>query len=114
MVTNYPQQLTATGMNTHNGETLVNRAMLRLSQFFCGLRGHDNGGADLGAVSSSRGRGSMNTAEPYLARLCSWVLACASMTGLNARALYACRPRAGEDPRTPPWLALQPLCSWMP
>ena len=42
MVTNYPQQLTATGMHAHNGETLVNRAMSRLSQFFCGLRGHDS------------------------------------------------------------------------
>jgi len=40
MVTNYPQ-LTATGMNTHNDETLVNRAMVRVNQFFCGLRGHD-------------------------------------------------------------------------
>ena len=40
MVTNYPQ-LTATGMDTHNGETLVNRAMVRVNQFFCGLRGHD-------------------------------------------------------------------------
>ena len=40
MVTNYPQ-LTATGMDMHNGETLVNRAMVRVNQFFCGLRGHD-------------------------------------------------------------------------
>jgi hypothetical protein len=42
MVTNYPQ-LTATGM-THNGdtETMMNRTMARVSQFFCGLRGHDS------------------------------------------------------------------------
>ena len=43
MVTNYPQQLTATpGIDSHNGETLVNRAVWRVSQFFCGLRGHDS------------------------------------------------------------------------
>src|SRR3954463_2789585 len=43
MVTNYPQQLTATtGIQTRNGETLVNRAVWRVSQFFCGLRGHDS------------------------------------------------------------------------
>lgn len=43
MVTNYPQQLTATGMHTQTGESLVNRAMWRrIDQFFCGLRGHDS------------------------------------------------------------------------
>jgi NAD-dependent SIR2 family protein deacetylase len=44
MVTNYPQQLTAatTGVDTQNGETVVNRAMSRVSQFLCGLRGHDS------------------------------------------------------------------------
>ena len=44
MVTNYPQQLTATttGIDTQNGETVVNRAMSRVSQFLCGLRGHDS------------------------------------------------------------------------
>ena len=43
MVTNYPQQLTATtGIDTHNGATLVNRTVWRVSQFFCGLRGHDS------------------------------------------------------------------------
>ena len=44
MVTNYPQQLTAatTGVDTQNGETVVNRAMSRVSQFMCGLRGHDS------------------------------------------------------------------------
>src|SRR5258708_36631365 len=42
MVTNYPQRLTATtGMDTRNGESTVNRALLRVSQFLCGLRGHD-------------------------------------------------------------------------
>ena len=43
MVTNYPQQLTAatTGIDTTN-ETVVNRAMSRVSQFLCGLRGHDS------------------------------------------------------------------------
>jgi hypothetical protein len=41
MVTNYPQQLAATGIDTQNGETMVNRAMRGVSQFFCGLRGHD-------------------------------------------------------------------------
>ncbi len=43
MVTNYPQRLTATtGMDTRNGESIVNRAVLRVSQFLCGLRGHDS------------------------------------------------------------------------
>ena len=44
MVTNYPQQLTAstTGIDTQNGETVVNRAMSRVNQFLCGLRGHDS------------------------------------------------------------------------
>jgi hypothetical protein len=43
MVTNYPQRLTATtDMDTHNGESMVNRAMSRVSQFLCGLRGHDS------------------------------------------------------------------------
>ena len=43
MVTNYPQQLTATsGVGTQNGETLVNRAVWRVNQFLCGLRGHDS------------------------------------------------------------------------
>jgi hypothetical protein len=42
MVTNYPQQLTAsTRIDTQNGETMVNRAVSRFSQFLCGLRGHD-------------------------------------------------------------------------
>jgi hypothetical protein len=43
MVTNYPQRLTATtGMDTQNGESMVNRAVARVSQFLCGLRGHDS------------------------------------------------------------------------
>lgn len=42
MVTNYPQQLTATGMDTQTAESLTNRAMRGISQFFCGLRGHDS------------------------------------------------------------------------
>ena len=48
MVTNYPQQLTATtaaigeeGIRTVD-ESLLNRAMSRVSQIFCGLRGHDS------------------------------------------------------------------------
>jgi NAD-dependent SIR2 family protein deacetylase len=41
MVTNYPQRLTATtGMDS--SESLVNRVMWRVYQFFCGLRGHDS------------------------------------------------------------------------
>ncbi len=48
MVTNYPQRLTATTAATgHEGartgdESLLNRAMSRASQIFCGLRGHDS------------------------------------------------------------------------
>jgi NAD-dependent SIR2 family protein deacetylase len=42
MVTNYPQQLTASaGIDTQNGETLMNRAVSRVNQVLCGLRGHD-------------------------------------------------------------------------
>jgi NAD-dependent SIR2 family protein deacetylase len=44
MVTNYPQQLTATADLT-SGSTanrVVVRAMGRLGQLFCGLRGHDS------------------------------------------------------------------------
>ena len=43
MVTNYPQQLTANADLAHdipNG--VVARAMGRLGQLFCGLRGHDS------------------------------------------------------------------------
>jgi hypothetical protein len=42
MVTNYPQQLTASaGVHAQHGESVMNRAASRVSQFFCGLRGHD-------------------------------------------------------------------------
>lgn len=40
MVTNYPQQLTATG-GLAGGATLVARTFTRLGQLLCGLRGHD-------------------------------------------------------------------------
>jgi hypothetical protein len=43
MVTNYPQQLTATpSIETPSAESLVTRAMASMNQFFCGLRGHDS------------------------------------------------------------------------
>ena len=43
MVTNYPQQLTATsGVDVPAGETLMNRAVWRFGQLLCGLRGHDS------------------------------------------------------------------------
>jgi hypothetical protein len=43
MVTNYPQQLTATtGTDAHGDENVVNRAMSRVGQLLCGLRGHDS------------------------------------------------------------------------
>lgn len=45
MVTNYPQQLTATAETTHDGTTgpgIVTRAFGRLTQVLCGLRGHDS------------------------------------------------------------------------
>jgi hypothetical protein len=51
MVTNYPQQLTANSdvaRTTSNGvvhdidDGVVARAMSRLGQLFCGLRGHDS------------------------------------------------------------------------
>ena len=42
MVTNYPQRLTATaGVEGQTVGGLVNRAMARLGQLFCGMRGHD-------------------------------------------------------------------------
>jgi hypothetical protein len=42
MVTNYPQQLTASAEITREAtDTLVARAIGRLGQLFCGLRGHD-------------------------------------------------------------------------
>ena len=44
MVTNYPQQLTATAERTESrtGPGIVARAMGRLGQMLCGLRGHDS------------------------------------------------------------------------
>lgn len=43
MVTNYPQQLAATVESAHEQSTsVVSRAMGRLGQILCGLRGHDS------------------------------------------------------------------------
>jgi NAD-dependent SIR2 family protein deacetylase len=44
MVTNYPQQLTTTaaGVSREGASGLVARAISRLGQLFCGLRGHDS------------------------------------------------------------------------
>ena len=43
MVTNYPQQLTATsGIETQSAATLVNRVISRVAQAFCSMRGHDS------------------------------------------------------------------------
>ena len=44
MVTNYPQRLTTTMGEEGNSfpeESLTNRALSRVSQIICGLRGHD-------------------------------------------------------------------------
>jgi hypothetical protein len=41
MVTNYPQRLTATGVGREYGGALVARAVTRLGQLLCGIRGHD-------------------------------------------------------------------------
>jgi hypothetical protein len=43
MVTNYPQQLTASAqLATDKTTTVVARTLSRLGQFVCGLRGHDS------------------------------------------------------------------------
>ena len=43
MVTNYPQQLAATVESNHDRSTgVVSRAMGRLGQMLCGVRGHDS------------------------------------------------------------------------
>jgi hypothetical protein len=43
MVTNYPQQLTATAEVMHRKDgNVVERVASRLGQLFCGLRGHDS------------------------------------------------------------------------
>ena len=42
MVTNYPRRLTATALeNDQAGEPIVARAMTRLGQLLCGIRGHE-------------------------------------------------------------------------
>ena len=42
MVTNYPRRPTATALGSDQaGEPIVARAMTRLGQLLCGLRGHD-------------------------------------------------------------------------
>ena len=41
MVTNYPQRLTAE-INAQVGDGLLNRAVGRVGQFLCSLRGHDS------------------------------------------------------------------------
>jgi hypothetical protein len=43
MVTNYPQQLTATTVSREAGGTaLVVRTVTRIGQLLCGIRGHDS------------------------------------------------------------------------
>lgn len=42
MVTNYPQQLTASGEVSDSADGIVARTVGRLGQLFCGLRGHDS------------------------------------------------------------------------
>lgn len=42
MVTNYPQQLTATDVAPEHTTGIVARAISRLGQLLCGLRGHDS------------------------------------------------------------------------
>jgi hypothetical protein len=46
MVTNYPQQLTATAtareLETQSTATITNRAVSRIGQWLCGMRGHDS------------------------------------------------------------------------
>jgi hypothetical protein len=43
MVTNYPQQLTATArLTTDTAASVVSRTLGRLGQLVCGLRGHDS------------------------------------------------------------------------
>ena len=43
MVTNYPQQLSATAqVGNDNAEGFVARGVSRLGQLLCGLRGHDS------------------------------------------------------------------------
>ena len=45
MVTNYPQQLTATAateLETQDTRTVTTRAVSRIGQWLCGMRGHDS------------------------------------------------------------------------
>src|SRR5262252_3867299 len=44
MVTNYPQQLTATAaeLETQGTTTITARAVSRIGQWLCGMRGHDS------------------------------------------------------------------------
>lgn len=43
MVTNYPQRLTATTeLDTQSRGTFATRAMARIGQWLCGMRGHDS------------------------------------------------------------------------
>jgi hypothetical protein len=45
MVTNYPQQLTATAtrsLDTNSAATVFNRAVVRIGQWLCAMRGHDS------------------------------------------------------------------------
>jgi hypothetical protein len=42
MVTNYPRQLTATDVALEHTTSMVARAMGRLGQLLCGMRGHDS------------------------------------------------------------------------
>ena len=44
MVTNYPQQLTTTtpSVSSEGATGLLSRAIARLGQLFCGLKGHDS------------------------------------------------------------------------
>jgi hypothetical protein len=42
MVTNYPQQLTAAEVTHGEDDNVVARAVSRLGQLVCGLRGHDS------------------------------------------------------------------------
>src|SRR5262249_41034317 len=44
MVTNYPQRLTATAaeLDAQTDETFTTRAVARIGQWLCGMRGHDS------------------------------------------------------------------------
>lgn len=43
MVTNYPQRLTVTAdLEAHPNGSVMNRAVTRVGQLLCGMRGHDS------------------------------------------------------------------------